>query len=252
MIAVILAAGSSYRMRPLTDHMPKCLLTIGGKPILEQILDNLSAGDLKEVLLVTGYYEEMIKDYVLAHPHGLNFQFVTNEIYATTSDSVSLFKTRPYTTGQEIFLVDADLWFYPGAMDKLLQAREADIVAINSKSHLDEEAVKVILDGSSRILEMGKPVDISRSVGEAVGIRKFSAAYMQQLYKVLERRILKERILDQVFEYSVQELLDHGVPLYAVDTCEWPSIEMDTPEDYQRAKKLIAAYEAKTGQAVRG
>jgi len=245
MIAVVLAAGSSYRMRPLTDHMPKCLLPIEGKPILEQILQNISAGGIRDVLMVTGYQEEMIKEYVQAHSYGLTFRFITNEIYSTTSDSVSLYKTKPYAQGQEIFLVDADLWFYPGAMYKLLRAEEADIVAINSKSHLDEEAVKVILDGStSRIVEMGKPVDISRSAGEAGGIRKFSAAYMDKLYRVLERRIVKERILDQVFEYSVQELLDHGVPLYAVDTCEWPSIEMDTPEDYSRAQKLIAAYEA--------
>jgi choline kinase len=244
MIAVILAAGSSYRMRPLTDHMPKSLLTIGGKPVLGQILENLAANGLQNVLMVTGYQEEMIKDYVLANRHGMNFQFITNEIYADTSDSVSLYRTKPHTQGQDIILVDADLWFYPGALAKLLQTPEADVVAINSKSHLDEEAVKVILDGTVRILEMGKPVDIARSVGEAVGIRKFSAAYMTKLYKVLERRIVKERIVDQVFEYSVQELLDHDVPLYAVDTCEWPSIEMDTPEDYERAKGLVAQYEA--------
>jgi len=245
MIAVVLAAGSSYRMRPLTDHLPKCLLTIGGKPILEQILENIAGSGVKDVLMVTGYEEQMIKDYLHQHPHGLNYEFITNEIYATTSDSVSLYKTKPKAQGHEILLIDADLWFYPGALMKLLHAKEADIVAINSKSHLDEEAVKVILDGTSRIVEMGKPVDISKSVGEAVGIRKFSAAYMEKLYRVLERRILKERIVDQVFEYSVQELLDHGVPLYAVDTCEWPSIEMDTPEDYERAKKLITEYETK-------
>jgi choline kinase len=244
MIAVILAAGSSYRMRPLTDHMPKTLLTIGGKPVLGQILENIAASGIKNILMVTGYQEEMIKEYVQANQHGMTFQFITNEIYSTTSDSVSLFKTKPHVQGQDIVLIDADLWFYPGALAKLLQTKEADVVAINSKSFLDVEAVKVILDGTSRILEMGKPVEINKAIGEAVGIRKFSASYMEKLYKVLERRIMKERIVDQVFEYSVQELLDHDVPLYAVDTCEWPSIEMDTPEDYERAKSLIAQYEA--------
>lgn len=244
MIAVILAAGSSYRMRPLTDNMPKGLLPISGKPILAQILENLVACGIKDVLFVTGYKEEMIKEFVHAQNHQLNVRYITNEIYASTSDSVSVFKTRHHTGNQEILLIDSDQWFYPQVITRLLQVKEPDAIAINCKDKIDEEAVKVVLDGENRILEMGKPVAINKAVGEAVGVRKFSANFMDQLYTILERRIIKENILDQVFECSVQEMLEHGVPLYAVDTSEWPSIEMDTPEDYERAQKLIAQYEA--------
>jgi choline kinase len=244
MIAVILAAGSSYRMRPLTDHMPKSLLPVGGKPIFGQILDNIAVCGIKDVLIIVGYHEEMIRTFVAEQNHDLNVRYVANEIYASTSDSVSVFKTQGHTGDQEILLIDSDQWFYPQVIEKLRQAEEPDVIAINCRDQIDEEAVKVVLDGKSRILEMGKPVDIRKAAGEAVGVRKFSVKFMNQLYAVLERRIVREGILDQVFEYSVQEMLEHGVPLYAVDTSEWPSIEMDTPEDYERAKKLIAQYEA--------
>ncbi len=242
MIAVILAAGASYRLRPLTDHMPKCLLQINGKPILGQILDNLTICGIHDILIMTGYLEEMIIEFVTSeYPH-LNVQFTTNEIYASTSDSVSVFKTKPFVQGKEILLIDADQWFYPGVITRLRESREHDVIAFHSKIEVDEEAVKVVLDGNYRVVEMGKPVDIKKAAGEAIGVRKFSPRFMDQLYAVLERRIVKEGILDQVFEYSVQEMLEHGALLYAVDTCEWPSIEMDTPEDYERAKQMMAAF----------
>ncbi len=241
MIAVILAAGASYRMRPLTNNLPKCLLTVGNKPILGQILENLAQGGVKDILVVTGYHEEMVQDFICSNHHGMSFKFVTNERYAHTGDSVSVWATKPFVQGQDILLVDSDLWFYPGVVTKLLQGSEADLVAINSKVPLDEEAVKVVLDGRCRITEMGKPVEIKKAIGEAIGIRKFSAQFMAQLYEVLERRIVKEGILDQIFEVSVQELLDKGVPLYAIDTCEWPSMELDTPEDYAKAQRLVLA-----------
>ena len=47
MKSVILAAGVSARLRPLTDNTPKCLLKIGGKTILERTLDNLLAYNLE-------------------------------------------------------------------------------------------------------------------------------------------------------------------------------------------------------------
>lgn len=241
MIAVILAAGASYRMRPLTNDLPKCLLTVGKKPILGQILENLAQSGLRDILVVTGYHEDMVKDFICKNHHGMSFKFVTNERYAHTGDSVSVWATKPHVQGQDILLVDSDLWFYPGVVTKLLQGEEADLVAINSKVPLDEEAVKVVLDGCCRITEMGKPVEIKKAIGEAIGIRKFSAGFMTQLYEALDRRIVKEGILDQIFEVSVQELLDKGVPLYAIDTCEWPSMELDTPEDYAKAQSLIFA-----------
>ena len=243
MITLILAAGACYRMRPLTNDMPKCLLTINGKPILGQILDNLEKTNCRDVLLVVGYKQEMIIEFVQANYPAINFTFLTNKDYAHTADSVSWLLSKPFIGNQDVLSIDADLWFYPGVITKLLQGKEADLVAINSKVLLDEEAVKVVLNGYSRITEMGKPVEIRKAVGEAIGIRKFSNNFMQQLYQVLDRRINKEGIVDEIFEVSVQELLDNNVPLYAVDTCEWPSIELDTPQDYEKAKQLINSYQ---------
>ncbi len=63
MKAVILAAGKGTRMRELTNEMPKPMLKVQGKPILEHILEGILAAGIREVFIVTGYRAETIETY---------------------------------------------------------------------------------------------------------------------------------------------------------------------------------------------
>src|SRR5580692_2494652 len=61
--AVILAAGKGTRMRELTNELPKPMLKVEGKPILEHILEGILAAGIREVFIVTGFKAEIIEDY---------------------------------------------------------------------------------------------------------------------------------------------------------------------------------------------
>ena len=61
MKAMILAAGRGERMRPLTDHTPKPLLAVRGKPLIEWHLEALARGGVKEVVINTAWLEERIE-----------------------------------------------------------------------------------------------------------------------------------------------------------------------------------------------
>jgi len=63
MKAVILAAGKGTRMRELTNEMPKPMLPVQGKPILEHILLGLIAAGIRDVFIVTGFRAEAIENY---------------------------------------------------------------------------------------------------------------------------------------------------------------------------------------------
>ena len=63
MKAVILAAGKGTRMRELTNALPKPMLKVWGKPILEHILSGLISAGIREVFIVTGYRAETIEEY---------------------------------------------------------------------------------------------------------------------------------------------------------------------------------------------
>src|SRR5215467_3343362 len=61
--AVILAAGCGKRMGELTAEKPKPMLSAGGRPILEHVLDRLILAGYSEALIVTGYHAESIEEY---------------------------------------------------------------------------------------------------------------------------------------------------------------------------------------------
>jgi NDP-sugar pyrophosphorylase family protein len=63
MKAIILAAGKGTRMRELTNEVPKPMLKVHGKPILEHIVLGLSAAGVREIFVVTGFKAEVIENY---------------------------------------------------------------------------------------------------------------------------------------------------------------------------------------------
>src|SRR5882672_10220747 len=63
MKAVILAAGKGTRMRELTNELPKPMLKVQGKPILEHILEGLIGAGIREVFIVTGFRADVIENY---------------------------------------------------------------------------------------------------------------------------------------------------------------------------------------------
>src|ERR1043166_695534 len=63
MKAVILAAGKGTRMKELTHELPKPMLAVHGKPILEHILSGLVRAGIRDVFIVTGFRAEVIEDY---------------------------------------------------------------------------------------------------------------------------------------------------------------------------------------------
>ena len=63
MKALILAAGESTRMRPLTAHIPKPLLLVAGKPFLEHTLKNLKKAGIKDIVILIGWHSDRIQEY---------------------------------------------------------------------------------------------------------------------------------------------------------------------------------------------
>jgi len=67
--ALLLAGGLGTRLRPLTDHTPKCLVEIGGKPLLAYWLDILFSSNVDRVLINTHYLHKQVEDFCLNSPY---------------------------------------------------------------------------------------------------------------------------------------------------------------------------------------
>lgn len=101
MQAVILAAGRGTRLQPLTDTIPKALVKVNGKPILEIILKQLASTGITEVVIVVHYLKEKIIDYFEdGSKLGLSIKYVEQKEMKGSADAV--LQAEPHITGKFI------------------------------------------------------------------------------------------------------------------------------------------------------
>lgn len=244
MIGVILAAGMAKRLRPLTDTQPKCLLKVGERTLLERTVAAMAAAGISEFVVVTGYRAKMIKDFLenLDNLESLGkpkFTFLHNADYEHNNNIYSLWMAGEMVRGKEFLLMDSDILCDPAAVLRIANEKEAAL-AVN-RHELGEEEMKVVVDAQMHITEISKTCRPEDAMGESVGIEKITATYSEALFRELDQMILQEGLIDIFYERAFERLIPQGHTFRVVDTTNYFSYELDTPEDFQRAQELMPA-----------
>lgn len=239
MIAVILAAGMARRLRPLTDHCPKCLLEVGGRTLLGRTVDAIHAAGISRIVIVTGYRADMIRSYIAGHYPGGDFSFIDNPDYDTTNNIYSLWLARQHADGREFLLLDSDILLDPRLVERVA-ATSVTSLAVNAHELGDEE-MKVITDASGHVVEISKTCSTARAMGESVGVEHIMPQYSTELYRELEAMTQGEGLCDVFYELAFERLIPRGLTFLAIDTTDLMSMELDTPDDFRAANDMAAA-----------
>ena len=235
MKTVILAAGAGSRLKPLTDHMPKCLLKVGVKSILEMTIENLLATNNSEIIIVTGYLENKIREFIRERFPHLQITYIYNELYASTNNIYSLWLAKDEVLGNDMMMLDSDIVFDERIISKLQNSGYKNCLALKRHEVHDEE-IKVKTDAHGCVIEIGKEVNVSQAEGESIGIEIFGKEALTELYFILDRKVVTEKEVNQFYEAAFQELSDNN--LFIVDTTEYFCMEIDTEEDLKIAEGL--------------
>ncbi|MDO5447733.1 MAG: phosphocholine cytidylyltransferase family protein [Prevotellaceae bacterium] len=243
MQAVILAAGTASRLRPLTDNCPKCLLSVKGKTLLERTVEAITSAGISEITVVTGYKADMIEDFLCKTISTLNpdladvtFHFIHNDVYATTNNIYSLWLARPQVDGKDFLLMDSDIYCDP-LLVKAIATQTVSALAVN-RHELGEEEMKVVVDADYRITEISKTCNPASALGESVGVERINADYSTALYKELEQMCEHEGLENKFYELAFERLIPQGHTYKVIDTTDFFSMELDTVEDFDEACKL--------------
>ena len=127
---MILAAGMAKRLRPLTDSMPKCLLKVGGRTLLERTVEAMRQAGISEFVVVTGYRADMIRDFLTAYDESLSFTFLHNADYEHNNNIYSLWMAGEVVRGKDFLLMDSDIFCDPAAVVRIAQEPESAL-AVN-------------------------------------------------------------------------------------------------------------------------
>ena len=140
--------------------------------------------------------------------------------------------TRPYTDGKDFLLMDSDILLDPKLV-KAIVDETGTALALN-RHECGEEEIKIITDGEGRVVELSKTC-------KSVGVERIASDYSTALFRELEQMIEREGLIDIFYERAFERLIPQGHHFRVVDTTNFFSIELDTVEDFERAKELIPA-----------
>ncbi len=241
MIALILVAGNSRRMGSLTENCHKTMLDVGGKPILQRMIESLKHEGINEICFVYGYRYQELHDFVSQKFPETATTWVENPVYAETNTAYSVWLTRDalLPKNDDVLLINGDVVLDYRSIQTTIDAPGKTVLAVRL-DRVDEEEVKVRLDDSEKIIEIGKHLVPSESAGESIGINRLSSEILHDLYKVLGDRIENGNGRKEFYEASFDELVSNGKVFGIADITHLPIMEVDTPEDYEEVKSTIA------------
>lgn len=235
MIAVILAAGVGKRLFPITKEKPKSLIPFGGRTLLARHLKLLEAHGIRRVVLVVGYKQEMIRQEVRSVSPKTVVTFIVNEMYQRGSIG-SLWAARHELT-EDAIIMDADVLYHPDILSRLVTSRSPNALLMDETvAQQTEECMVVARAGRVVALTKRMPHEYDQ-IGEGVGFLKVSKGDAPALVRSLER-CLDRGLVDMEYEDALIDFFaDVTVGYEKIGGLPW--MEIDFPEDVERAKREI-------------
>jgi MurNAc alpha-1-phosphate uridylyltransferase len=121
--AMVLAAGLGLRMRPITDRIPKPLVSVGGKPLLDHALDKLAEAGVARAVVNVHHFPDQIIDHVAtrAHPKVL----ISDERHEILGTGGAVAKALPLLGPDPFFHLNADTMWIDGVRPNLMRLADA-------------------------------------------------------------------------------------------------------------------------------
>jgi histidinol-phosphate/aromatic aminotransferase/cobyric acid decarboxylase-like protein/choline kinase len=145
MKAIILAAGFGKRMRPLSDVTHKTLLQVGGRTVIQWIIDALLENGVNDLVVVTGYRAESLRDYLDAVYPSLSITYIHNDRYARTNNIYSMaLALDGITIESDVLIIECDLIFEPTVIRRLLDSPHSNVALVDHyRAGMDGTVVEV-------------------------------------------------------------------------------------------------------------
>ena len=241
MKALILNSGLGHRMGVLTKQHPKCMTEIiYESTILSRQLRQLVSFGIKEVVITTGYYDQVLIDYCNELRLPLSYSFVKNPLYDSTNYIYSIYCAQKQLEGDDILLMHGDLVFENMVLEAVLDS-PISCMAVSSTQPLPQKDFKAVV--------------LNEKI-EKVGVEYFdNAIYAQPLYKLLKNDW-------QVWMKNIENYCDSGntqcyaenafnevsdrCNIYPVDIKDMLCAEIDTVEDLEKVSKELRNIDMRT------
>ncbi|OHB47835.1 MAG: hypothetical protein A2106_04880 [Planctomycetes bacterium GWF2_40_8] len=236
MKVIILAAGVGKRMSAVTNIIPKCLIKIGEKTLLERHLETISLLGIKDIVFVVGHFKEKIKEAVENNNGSrFNIKYIENEQY-TKGSILSLWDARN-ELNDDVLIMDADVLYHDKLLIKLAESKNKNCFLLDENSEDTGEEMMLFVKGD-KVIGISKVSSYDCDFkGEGIGFLKLSANDCHKLRNILEEFEQAGKVNNE-YEDSLHELLPRCTVGFE-KVADLPWIEIDFEEDIERARREI-------------
>jgi choline kinase len=234
--AVILAAGRGERLSPLTDNLPKPLLPLRGRPILEHVISGIARAGIREFIIVIGYLGDFIRRrFSFMKDLGVNIRWILNPKYVL-GNAYSLLCAERSLLKDEFFLLSmSDHLYEDSVIKKILNEFDGEpLISVDREPRylLDVgEATKVKICERGYVRDIGKEIPIWNAVDMGLFI----------LDKGLFEVIRGVEALSLSLSHCLKRWID-SAPLKACDSTGRFWLDIDTLEDLEYAETMMEGW----------
>ncbi|MBE6355475.1 phosphocholine cytidylyltransferase family protein [Treponema sp.] len=190
MQAMILAAGTGSRLRPLTNEVPKCMVKVNGVPMIERAIDALVAAGIKKLIIGLGYKSEVLKDFIRKtfdekRLNGMQIEFGENPDYEKTNNIYSLYLLKDFFKADDTLLLESDLVYKPEIIKSLVENKEKNLAVVSHWEDWMDGTVTLLNDSdeiTNFIVKKNQKQEDKNSYYKTVNIYKFSKEFTNTYY----------------------------------------------------------------------
>jgi choline kinase len=239
--AIILAAGSSTRLRPLTNNIPKTLLKVGRATILDIAISILHRFNIDDIIIVTGHAADTLEEHVHKHYNNntIRFRFIRND-KLHLGNIYSFYIAREYMD-TDFILLNSDVLFHPKILEYLL-SYDVSALAVDDHKMLGEEEMKVKVNESGIIKDISKGIPIKEADGEYIGVMKLTSKDANTIIKSITHLFNQGRY-NLYYEDAIRLVAHEHDLFYKCSTRGLQCIEIDTHKDLNDAYIVAEAIE---------
>ncbi len=237
--ALLLAAGTGSRLYPLSKNSPKCLTTVSGVSILERLIVNLSQHGFKRMVVVTGYLEKCIKDFLGTQIGDMKIDYIFSPLYKTTNNIYSLWMARKIIN-ESFMLLESDLVFDESLLKPMLYPNK--IAVARMQPWMDGTYVTINKYQQVKAFFNDNKAATAVDPYKTVNIYSISLSSWCSIVKRLDQHISDGKKNDYYEIVFTEMIADGSLSFDMVSFDSKPWYEIDTIGDLAKAEKLFPLY----------